>query len=151
MSNERTYTSRRVAIVNALVEKMKQINGSGEYQTNLEGRASGKLVFWDEISEFPSVYLSAGGETRDYQGGGYRDRYLNITVRCYVNSENSIDELEGLLEDVETVIEASSRLEYIDKNNVTQCTQQISITSLDTDEGVLAPLGVGEINCQVRY
>jgi hypothetical protein len=27
----------------------------------------------------------------------------------------------------------------------------ISILSIDTDEGVMAPLGIGEILCEVRY
>ena len=59
--------------------------------------------------------------------------------------------LEGLLEDVETVLETYSRLTYEDRNGDNQCTQQITILSIDSDEGVLEPLGVGEIICEVRY
>jgi hypothetical protein len=62
-----------------------------------------------------------------------------------------VSELDKLLEDVETVIEENSRLSYLDLNGVTQYTQQITIVSIDTDEGVLEPLGVGEMLIEVRY
>ena len=55
------------------------------------------------------------------------------------------------MEDVETVIEDNSALSYTDKRGVSQKTQQITIVSIDTDEGVLEPLGVGEMLIEVRY
>lgn len=151
MDISRHYASKRLAIVNALAEKLKLINGVGVYQTNLEGRVSPRLLFWDEIQEFPAVHLNAGTETREYQGGGYKDRFMNVTIRCYVKEEDAVSALEGLLEDVETVLEENSRLAYKDRLGATQFTQQITIISLDTDEGVLEPLGVGELVCEVRY
>lgn len=148
---ERDYTSRRLAIVEALVTKLKAINGTGEYRTELNDNVFPRLKFWDEVEEFPAVHLNAGSETRDYQGAGYKDRFMSVTIRCYVNEEDAVRALEGLLEDVETVIEANSRLAYTDRLGATQYTQQITILSVDTDEGVLEPLGVGEILCEVRY
>jgi hypothetical protein len=68
-----------------------------------------------------------------------------------VQDEDSVLALDELLEDVETVLEENSKLEYKDRNNATQYTQQITIISVDTDEGVLEPLGVGEISIEVRY
>lgn len=148
---ERTYTTRRLSIVEALVAKLKGIDGTNNYRTNLFQNVSPRLKFWDEVEDFPAVHLNAGSETREYQGGGYKDRFLSITIRCYVNEEDAVEALEGLLEDVETVIEENSRLAYIDKNGVTQYTQQITLVSIDTDEGVLEPLGVGEMLIEVRY
>ena len=55
------------------------------------------------------------------------------------------------MEDIETVIEDNSRLEYTDKQNIVYYTQQITVISIDTDEGVLEPLGVGEVLVEVRY
>ncbi len=55
------------------------------------------------------------------------------------------------VEDVETVIEDNSRLRYTDKRNNVYYTQQITVISIDTDEGVLEPLGVGEILIEIRY
>ena len=147
----RDYTSRRLAIVDALVSKLKVINGTGTFRTELNDNVFPRLKFWDEVEEFPAVHLNAGSERRDYQGGGYKDRYLTVTIRCYVNEEDAVKALEGLLEDVETVLEDNSRLAYTDRLGATNYTQQITILSVDTDEGVLEPLGVGEIICEVRY
>ena len=95
--------------------------------------------------------MNPGAETREYQGGGYKDRFLSITIRCYVQEEDAQDALNILMEDVETVLEDNAQLEYTDKQNNTFKTQQITIISIDTDEGVLDPLGVGEILVEVRY
>jgi len=148
---ERNYTTRRLAIVEALVSKLKDIDGTGNFRTNLFLNVSPRLKFWDEVEEFPAVHLNAGSETREYQAGGYKDRFLTVSVRCYVNEEDAVQALESLLEDVETVLEENSRLTYIDKNGVSQYTQQITIISIDTDEGVLEPYGVGEMQLEVRY
>ena len=147
----RNYTTRRSSIVDALVAKIKEIDGTGPYLTNVWDNVSPRLLFWDEVTDFPSVHINAGQETREYQGGGYKDRFLSITLRCYVSEENAQQALDGLLEDLETVLETNSRLQYTDRQNVPQYTQLISIISIDTDEGVLEPLGVGEMLIEVRY
>ena len=145
MSTERTYTSRRMNIIEALVAKLKDIDGSGAYLMDVNENVHPRLQFWDEIEEFPALHLNAGSETRDYQAGGYKDRYLSVTVRCYVNEEEAQRALNALMEDVETVLEQNSSLEYFDSQNHSYSTQQITIVSIDTDEGVLEPLGIGEI------
>lgn len=147
----RDYTTRRLGIVNALVEKLKDINGSGQFLSDVNENVSPRLKFWDEVEEFPALHLNAGAETREYQGGGYKDRFLSVTVRCYVQEEDAVQALDELIEDVETVIEENSRLEYKDRTGTTQYTQQITVISVDTDEGVLEPLGVGELQIEVRY
>lgn len=147
----RLYTTRRQSIVNALVEKLKDINGSGNFLSNVYGNVSPRLKFWDEVDDFPAIHLNAGSETREYQGGGYKDRFLSVSARIYVREEDAVDALDKLLEDVETVIEDNSRLAYTDKQGNTQYTHQITIISIDTDEGVLEPLGVAEMLLEVRY
>ena len=149
--SKRAYTTRRLGIVEGLVNKLKDIDGTGQFLTNLEENVSPRLKFWDEVEEFPAVHLNAGSETREYQAGGYKDRFLSITLRCYVQAEDAVAALDELLEDVETVVEENSRLKYKDRNNVDQYTQQITVVSIDTDEGVLEPLGVGEMLIEVRY
>ena len=148
---ERGFTSRRQSIINALVTQLKTIDGSGSFLSNVYNNVHPRLKFWDEVDEFPSIHLNAGSETREYQGGGYKDRFLSVTVRIYVQEENAVDALDKLLEDVETVIENNSRLAYTDRQNNTNYTQQITVVSIDTDEGVLEPYGVGEILVEVRY
>jgi hypothetical protein len=147
----RTFTTRRQSIVNALVTQLKTIDGTGSFLTNVSNNVSPRLKFWDEVDDFPAIHLNAGGETRTYQGGGFKDRFLSVTIRCYVNEEDSVDALDKLLEDVETVIEDNSQLSYTDRQGASQSTHQITIISIDTDEGVLEPLGVGEMLIEVRY
>jgi len=147
----RTYTTRRQGIVAALVNKLKDIDGTGFFRANVNENVVPRLKFWDEVEEFPAIHLNSGSETREYQAGGYKDRFLSITIRCYVKDENSVDVLDELLEDVETVIEENSQLTYKDRNNADQHTHQITVVSIDTDEGVLEPLGVGEMLIEVRY
>lgn len=150
MANERNYTSRRAAITKAIANKLALIDGRGIYHTAV-AEVSPRLKFWDEVEEFPAIHLNAGSETREYQGGGYKDRFLNITVRCYVNQEDSVEALDELLEDVETVLEENSRMVYNNRLGIEELIQQITIISIDTDEGVLDPLGVGELEIEVRY
>lgn len=147
----RDYTTRRMAIVRAIEDKLKLIDGNSPYRTNLFGNVLPRLKFWDEVQDFPAVHVSAGAETRQYQGGGYKDRFLTLTIRIYVQEENAVFALEKLFEDIETVLETNSYLEYIDQDGNAQRTQMISILSIDSDEGALEPLGVGEIICEVRY
>ena len=147
----RDYSSRRMAIVQAMGDKLKLINGNFPYRTNLYGNVLPRLKFWDEVEDFPAVHVSAGSETRQYQGGGYKDRYLTGTIRVYVSEENAVFALEKLFEDIETVLEDNAALSYTDQDGATQGIQQITILSLDTDEGALEPLAVGEIICEVRY
>lgn len=147
----RTYSTKRSSIVAAIVDKLKDINGTGQFLTDLNENVSPRLKFWDEVEEFPAIHLNAGSETREYQAGGYKDRFLSITLRCYVQSEDAVEALAELLEDVETVIEDNTRLAYTDRQGATQYTQQITVISVDTDEGVLEPLGVGEMLVEVRY
>ena len=137
MTTARTYTSRRANIVNALAEKLKDINGAGAFLSDVQNNVHPFLKFWDEVDQFPAVHLNAGAETREYQGGGYKDRFLAITIRCYVNEEDAQDALNILMEDIETVLEENAQLEYLDKQNNSFKTQQITIISIDTDEGVL--------------
>ena len=68
-----------------------------------------------------------------------------------INNEDSVGALDALMEDVETVLEAEDPLTYYDKNGVSQKTVQTTIVSIDTDEGVMDPLGIGEIVLEVQY
>jgi len=143
--------TRRSSIVEALTEKFKDISLTNGYTTDLGNQAYPRMRFWDEITEFPCVCLVAGPETIVHQGGGLKDRYLNVILRAYVNEEDSILALERLLEDVEIIIDRNGRLAYVDSSGNTGTTRDIIITNIDTDQGALSPLGVGEMTLQVKY
>ena len=151
MTIQRTYASRRQEIVKALAEVIKKVNGTGDFFSDLGGNVQPRLKFWDEVEEFPAVHLNAGSETREYQAGNYKDRYLTVTIRIYVNQEDAQDALGKIIEDIETVLEENSSFIYYDKRGDPQQVHQITIISIDTDEGALEPLGVGEILITVRH
>lgn len=141
--------SRRASIVKALSEKFKEIDGTGLYKTNLSQNSFPKLKFWDEVNDFPSVYMSTGRESREYHPSDFAWGFLGISIKVYVRGEDAQEQLEQLLEDLERCIDSNRVLVYDTTNNYE--TTEILIQSITTDEGLLAPYGVGEINVEVRY
>jgi len=142
--------TRRTSIVTALAEKLKVIDGNAPYNSDLFGNSYPKLKFWDEVQDFPSVYLVAGTETRQYHPTDFTWAFLNISLKVYVKDESyPQEELEDVINDLETVINDNHVLVYDVTNNLS--TTEILIQSITTDEGLLAPYGVGELNLQVRY
>lgn len=142
--------SRRSSIVKALTESFKQIDGTGSYNTNLFNNSFDKIKFWDEVNDFPCVYATAGQETREYHASGFAWGFLNVCIKIYTKGEEASTELEGLLEDIETVIDSLNGELIYDTTNSYR-TAQLSIITITTDEGLLSPYGVGEINLLVRY
>ena len=142
--------SRRTSIVKALTNKINEVlDGSAPYNYNIYGKVEPKLKFWDEISEFAAVFITPGTEMREYLPGDFAWGYLGVCVKVYVKGDDASEQLETLIEILERVIDANRVLVYdTDKNYETT---EILIQSITTDEGLLAPYGVGEINLQVRY
>ena len=141
--------SKRTSIVKALCEKLKTIDGTGPYKTNLYNAAFPKLVFWDECSNFPAIYVTTGTEMREYLPSDFTWGFLGLGVKLYCKGDNSQEQLEDLLEDVERCVDSNRVLVYDTVKG--HQTTEILVTSITTDEGLLAPYAVGEINLQVRY
>jgi hypothetical protein len=137
----------RGAIVDAIVAKLKTIDGSGFFNIDLSNNVENKLVFWDELNDFPFVSVVAGSERREYLPGNFKWGFLNITVRMYVYDEDPVSELEKLLVDTESVIDSNRQLNYATGMDTTE----ILIAQISSDEGLLAPYGVGEMNIIVQY
>ena len=140
--------SRRTSIIKALSEKLKNIDGI-QYKSNLFNNSFPRLEFWDNCSDFPAVYMSPGSESREYLPAGFTWGFLGISLKLYCKGEDSTEQLEQLLEDVESVIDANRQLVYDAVKNYE--TTEILVASITTDEGLLAPYAVGEINLQVQY
>jgi len=141
--------SKRTSIVKAIADKIKLINGTGGYKTNLFQNSYAKLKFWDEVNDFPCVYVTPGSEIREYHPSDFTWAFLGICIKVYCKGDDAQEQLELLLADIETVIEANRQLVYDATNNYQ--TTEILIQQITTDEGLLAPYAIGEINLQVRY
>ena len=146
----RSNTTRRSAILAAMAELFEKIDGGDGYKQDLSGAIEPRMKFWDEVESFPCLHMSAGTETREYYGGGNKWRFLTVTIRIYVNADDPIQELEELLEDVETVLDDAGQFDYSTTTGTQQVTQ-VTILSISTDEGALQPLGVGEMIVEIRY
>lgn len=142
--------SKRSSIAKALATKINDtLVGSVEYPSNIYNNCYPYLKFWDEVSDFPAVYITTGSETREYLPANFTWGYLNLSLKLYCKGEDSSQQLEQLLEDVEACIDSNRVLTYDVTNSLE--TTEILVTSITTDEGLLAPYAVGEINLQVRY
>ena len=139
--------SARSKIANSLVELLKEIDGTSEWQSDLFGNAYNKLRFWDEVDDYPSVFVNTGAEAREYLPGGFKWGYLTLTVRIYIQDEEPEARLEEIFEDIETIVDSNGTMEYDTNKNI----EDMKILSISTDEGLLNPIGVGEIVLQITY
>lgn len=151
MLTSRIYSSRRYAIIKSLVDLVKTIDGTGSFRTNIYGNVYPSLKYFDEVAEYPAICITAGQEIRDYQSGGYRDRYLEVRVMIFIKEEDPLNKCEALMEDVESLVEENGRLAYIDRDGNTHYTHDITINSISSDEGTLDPMSVGEMSIRVHY
>lgn len=142
--------SSRTSIVKALVENIKQIDGATPYNSALYGNVEGRQVFWDEVNDFPYVCINAGTETREYQAADFKWGFLLVSIKIYTKGDDPQAELEDILEDIEYVLDLNhSSMVYNDVTGKKTC--DIRVLQISTDEGVLHPIGVGEMLIQVRY
>ena len=146
------YRTKRRKIADALVEKLKEIDGNHPFNINVFDNVQSKMVFLDEIEQYPKVCVVAGDETREYLPDGYKWRFLSLTIRAYVNNEEDAqEELALLFEDIERIIDENDALVYDDTVDPNESTTSLTIESIGTDEGVIQPLGIGEMVVEVRY
>ena len=110
------------------------------------------MLFLDEIEEYPKICVIAGDEVREYQTAGFKWRFLSLTIRAYVrNEEDAQEELATLFEDIEKIVDENDALVYDTSVIPNGTTTSMTIDSISTDEGVIAPLGIGEMLVTVRY
>ena len=147
-----TYRTARKKITDSLADKIKLINGNFPYNSNVFNNVASKLAFIDAIEQYPKVCVVAGAESREYQPGEFKWRFLQISIRAYIHNENDAqEELSLLFEDIERIIDENDVLTYDDTVSPPLSTTNMVIQSISTDEGALAPLGIGEMNIEIRY
>src|SRR5210317_2133223 len=105
--------SARAKILDTLVTKFKEINGSSTYNSNLFDQVHKGLKFWNEVDDYPQLFVTAGSESREYLPGGMKWAYLTVGVRVYVSDEEDPElELEKIIEDIENIVDNNGNLEY---------------------------------------
>ena len=146
------YRTARKKVVDALVEQIKEIDGNHPFNSNVFNNVHGHMIFLDQIQEYPKICVVAGDETREYQPNEFKWRFLSLDIRVYVEDyEDPQEVLALLIEDIERVIDANDVLIYDDTVSPNLKTTSLTIQSMSTDEGVLNPLGIGEVSVLCRY
>ena len=145
--------SVRSSIADSIVSIFNEnLIGVPPYTTDILNGAEAKLKFWDEVRDFPYISVVTGSETREYLPAAFKWGFLNLTIRIYVNDgDNPAAQLEALLEDIEKLLDANREIPYSSAGGTESTTQDLHITSITTDEGLLAPIGVGEVSIEVQY
>ena len=147
-----SYRTARKKIVDSLVRKINLIDGNNPNNSNIFQNAHSGMVFLDQIQEYPKVCVVAGDEIREYQPGEFKWRFLSLDIRVYVEDQDDSQEvLAILMEDIERVIDNNDVLIYDDTVSPNLTTTSLTLQSLSTDEGVLAPLAIGEMTIECRY
>jgi hypothetical protein len=147
-----SYRTARKKIVDSLVRKINLIDGNNPNNSNIFQNAHSGMIFLDEIQEYPKVCVVAGDEIREYQPGEFKWRFLSLDIRVYVEDQDDSQEvLAILMEDIERVIDNNDVLTYDDTVSPNLTTTSLTLQSLSTDEGVLAPLAIGEMTIECRY
>lgn len=144
--------NRRTEIVQFLIEHLKEIDGAiSPYDTtyqfnhNLFGNVYRKIKFLDEVNDFPSLYLAAGTEIRNFQSENLTVATLTVTIRSYVYGEDNSQLLaDNLVQDIEHVI-------YNIGDNPDKGILDITIENITQDEGLSFPYGVAEVELSVVY
>ena len=103
--------------------------------------------FLDELNDFPSVCFVAGTERRDQLGANRRLATIDIALRGYVFDENNVDKAEILAQNVESKVDSFSANVAALANGVADA----RVTSFRTDEGLLQPYGVADLDIEILY
>ncbi|AUG85035.1 tail terminator [Vibrio phage Ceto] len=148
-------TSIRDKIVDTLKQELTDTN-QDTYYTDIDMNVSGENLYLDQVETFPALTVALGPERPEYQPGGFRWMYLTLVIRAYVKSEDRADEeLELLIQDIKTFIDTHEDIEYTitTPKGVQKQLQatEMTILSINTDEGVLSPMGIGEVAIEIRY
>ncbi len=146
------YRTARKKICDALAIKLNEIDGNHPYNSNVFNNVHEGMVFLDQIQEYPKICVVAGDETREYQPDGFKWRFLQLDIRVYIEDQEDTQEvLSALMEDIERVIDENDVLTYDDTVSPALTTTSLTLNSISTDQGVLTPLGIGEVTLECRY
>lgn len=140
--------SKRANILDKLKEIFDaQLDGIN-YTSNIYSNSATRMLFPDTLPDYPYLCMSAGRETRDYLPNSFKWGYLEVTLRLYIHDEDdTLSRLEPFLEDIESVLDANNEIEY----ETGKYTRLTTINTIVTDEGLLMPMGIGEIQLTIQY
>jgi len=147
--------AQRREIIRLLIDNLKLIDGTSSpfnhryrFKSNVYENVYKGFKGIDEINDFPSIFVTGGQETREYNTLNNIKSILNITIRGYLYNE----EYELANEDVNNLIQDIDHIIYnLPKKHTNLEIMDITIASISTDEGLLTPYGIVELQVQASY
>ena len=106
-----------------------------------------RFKFLDELNDFPSLCFVASSESREQLGANRRLGTIEVALRGYVFDENNVDKAEILAQNVESKVDSFSANVAARANGVSDA----RVVSFRTDEGLLQPYGVADLEIQILY
>lgn len=132
--------TRRTQIINALVSDL-------ESNTDVAaGNVHKRYKYLDEVNDFPSITFVARNEDRVHFGGANKFARISVDLRAYVFAEDQLDTAELLASDIETKVIDSFASNHRDLE-----VDSALVTSFRTDEGLMAPYGIGDLSFIITY
>lgn len=150
----RAYTTRRQQVVQALCDQINLIDGKGDWLTNVHGVAEPKLKFLGDQTNEISIHVVAGQETREYQGGGFKWRFMEVPITIYIQrGSDPANLLEHVMQDIETCLDNNVETAVALQEKLNASVVDIFVLSINTDQGAFDDegLAIGEMIFQVRY
>jgi hypothetical protein len=132
--------NRRTDIISAFKTHLGQINSVDSNNVYSSYR-------WiDELNDYPAITFVARSEQRLGRGSGRKLALIIISLRAYVfNGDGAMDEVEQLVRDVETQVETFA------ESNRDLLVESALVASVRTDEGLMHPYGVGDMDINITY
>jgi len=148
--------SARSGIVKAMADKMSELfDGTGDYITNMHGNVNNKVKHFEDVQDCPFISVTPGAELREDLPSDFTWATLTVNITLYVKSEeNSQEELESLITDVENFLDTHLQISYNVNTSgglITSETTNNNIVSITTDEGILDPMALGQLVVNVLY
>jgi len=109
---------------------------------------SRRFKYISEINDFPFVTFYTPQESRIHDGAGEKYGILTMQIRVYVKDEEITEAADDALEKIEELFERWVRSLT---GELAGTVVDAIILSAETDEGLVAPLGVCILTAQINY
>lgn len=126
--------SKRTLIIESLIRHIATHTNS----TGFRG-----MRFLHEINTFPSFYIHPQNENRVHRGAGFQLAVMSCSIRAFQWTD-TLDVVESYSRDLETAIQTY-------KPAYKHLVQEARVTSVRTDEGIMAPYALVDMNLDILY
>jgi len=126
--------SQRTTILSTLITHIATSTSSAGFRG---------MRFLHEINSFPAFYIHPQNESRVHEGAGNAYAICAMSIRGYQYSDQ-LDDIETFMRDIEAAVQTYS-VAY------PSLVDDARVISLRTDEGVMAPYGIVDMQLEVLY